>query len=604
MKRGIFPSSLQKCFWGLLLSCWCLFPSAGHAADPGGAAGARVQNREETPSASSNKYGGQLVLATSSDPKSFNDILAKETSTTLVTGLIFEGLTRTNAVTTKVEPHLALSWDVSADGLQWTFFLRQDVLWSDGHPFTADDVVFTFHDLIYNPDIPSSARDIFTIDGQPFKVEKVDDHTVRFTLPVKFAPLLRGMSQAILPKHKLKQVVEDGRFNFFWGIDTPPSEIVGTGPYRLSRYDPGQRLVFERNPKYWRTGAGGDRLPYLNRIIYLIVQDQNATLLRFLEGTIDSYDFRGMDYPLLKPMEGKGNFTIFNLGPDMGSNFILFNQNKGVNPETGKPFVDPMKLSWFTDVHFRRAVAHAIDKERMIEIVKNKLGYPQHSAMGPGAGFFDNPHVPEYEYNLPKATEILKQAGYIDRNGDGVLDDSQGRRVEFNLYTNASNTERVEIASIIRRDLEKLGMKVNFLSLEFNTLVSKLNATFEWDAIILGLTGGIEPHFGKNVWNSNGQLHLWYPQQESPATEWERRIDEIFLEGVQELDENKRKEYYDEFQTIVATELPVIYTVLDARLSAVRNKFGNLQPTNYGGIFHNVEEIYIKAGGAAGENKR
>jgi peptide/nickel transport system substrate-binding protein len=587
-----FQPSLQKCFWGLLLSSCFLFSSIGHAADPGESTG--IQDFGEIPPKLSGKYGGQLVLTTASDPKSFNDILAKETSTTLVTGLIFEGLTRTNAFTTKVEPHLAQSWDVSDDGLEWTFFLREDVFWSDGYPFTADDVVFTFNYLIYNPYIPSSARDIFTIDGRPFKVEKVDEHTVRFILPVKFAPLLRGMGQAILPEHKLKQIVDAGRFNFSWGIDTDPSEIVGTGPYRLARYDPGQRLVFERNPRYWRRNPEGDRLPYLERVVYLIVQDQNATLLKFLEGTIDSYDFRGMDYPLLKPREEKGNFTIFNLGPDTGSNFIILNQNRGVHPETGRPFVDSVKLSWFTDINFRRAVAHAIDKEKMIEIVKNKLGYPQHSAMGPGTGFFDNPHVPEYEYNLPQAREILKQAGFMDRNDDGIIEDPQGRRVEFNLYTNASNTERVDIASIIRRDLEKLGMKVNFLSLEFNTLVSKLNATFEWDAIILGLTGGIEPHFGKNVWNSNGQLHLWYPQQGSPATEWERRVDEIFLKGVQELEEHKRKEYYDEFQVIIATQLPVIYTVLDARLSAVRNKFGNLQPANYGGVFHNIEEIYIK----------
>lgn len=124
--------------------------------------------------------------------------------------------------------------------------------------------------------------------------------------------------------------------------------------------------------------------------------------------------------------------------------------------------------------------------------------------------------------------------------------------------------------------------------------MQKINSTFEWDAIILGLTGGIEPHFGKNVWSSDGELHMWYPRQEKPATPWEKRIDEIFSLGVQELDENKRKEYYNEFQDIVAKEIPLIYTVLSAKLSAVRNKFGNLRPTNLGGVFHNLEEIYIK----------
>jgi len=544
--------------------------------------------------AASDKYGGELVLSTTSDPRSFNDILAKETSTTLVTSHIFEGLTTTNAFTTKVEPHLAERWEVSEDGLHWTFYLRRDVLWNDGHPFTADDVVFTFNDLIYNVDIPSSSRDIFTIEGKTFKVEKVDDYTVKFILPVKFAPFTRGMGTSILPKHKLKKIVDNGEFNFTWGIDTPPIEIVGTGPYRLIRYDPGQRLVFKRNSHYWKHSDEGDRLPYISKIIYLIVQNQDVSLLKFVEGATDSYSFRGMDYPLLKPLEEERNFTVYDLGPDTGSNFIVFNQNTSHNAETNKPYVEPFKQLWFTNTEFRRAVAHAVDKEKLIEIVSNKLGYPQHSPIGPGGGFFHNSNVIKYEYDLDKAKEILNKAGFKDRDGDGYIEDSTGQTVEFNIYTNSGNTERIDIAGIIRYDLEKLGMKVNFLALEFNTLVSKLNATFEWDAIILGLTGGIEPHFGQNVWNSKGGLHLWYPQQASPATEWEKRIDEIFVQGVQELNEDKRRIFYDEFQLIVSQKLPVIYTVLGARISAVRNKFENLKPTNYGGVFHNLEELYFK----------
>ena len=179
-----------------------------------------------------NKYGGELVLATTSDPKSFNDIIAKETSTTEITGYMFEGLTRLNAFTLKVEGQLAQSWDVSPDGLQWTFHLRRGVQWFDGVPFTAADVVFTVNDLIYNPNIPSSSKDIFTINDQPFKVEKLDDYTVKFTLPLKFAPFLRAMSQSILPQHKLKKSVEEGHFNHTWGIDADPQEIIGTGPFR------------------------------------------------------------------------------------------------------------------------------------------------------------------------------------------------------------------------------------------------------------------------------------------------------------------------------------------------------------------------------------
>jgi len=533
-------------------------------------------------------------MAMTSDPKSFNAIIAKETSTTAVTNLIFEGLTRINGVTLKVEPNLAERWEVSSDGLVWTFFLRPDVRWVDGHPFSADDVVFTFNDLIYNDNIPTSSRDAFTVDGKIFKVEKIDDLTVRFTLPVRFAPFSLGMSQEILPKHKLAQAVGEGRFNFTWGIDASPEEIVGTGPYKLKSYLPGQRIIFERNPSYWRKSEKGEQLPFISKIIYVIVQNQDTMLLKFLEGELDYCALRGADYPLLKPEEKKRNFTIYDSGPDFGNTFLVLNQNPGVNPKTGQPFVEPKKLAWFTNVEFRRAIAYAIDKDRIVKILMNDLGYPQDSAMSPSSGFFYNPKVAKYDYDLAQGRMILEKAGFRDRNGDGIIEDPKGQRIEFNLYTNSGSNERVQAAAIIRHDLEGLGMKVNFLALEFNNLVTKLVSTFDWDAAMMGLTGGIEPHFGKNVWASDGQLHMWCPLQESPHTPWEKRIDEIFNAAVQELDENKRKILYDEWQAIVARELPVIHTVLGANIYAVRNKFENLKPTSYGGAFHNLEEIRVK----------
>lgn len=541
-------------------------------------------------------YGGQLVLATTSDPKSFNDILAKETSTSMVTDIIFEGLTKTNVFTLKVEPHLAQRWEVSADGQTWTFYLRRDVRWSDGHPFTADDVVFTFNDLIFNPDIPSSARDVFSIDGKNFAVEKIDDHTVRFVLPVKFAPFLRGMGQLILPKHKLEQAVKEKKFNFTWGIDTPVEEIVGTGAFMLAEYRPGERIVFKRNPRYWKRSETGDALPYLDKLIFLIVQNADTALLKFMDGELDYYSMRGMDYPLLKPKERMGDFTVFDVGPDFGSSFIVFNQNAGINEKTGQPYIPAYKLAWFKDLEFRKAVAHAIDKRKIIDILMNGLGYPQDAAMSPSAGFFYNKNVITYEYDLKKAKEILTKAGYIDRDGDGVIEDVSGHPVSFNLYTNTGSTQRVQMAAIMRQDLQSLGMQVNFNGLEFNSLVGKLTSTFDWDAIILGLTGGIEPHFGKNVWHSSGQLHMWHPKQKEPATAWEKRIDQIFDDAVQELDEDKRRVLYDEFQMIVSQQLPVVYTTLSSTLFAVRNKFGNLKPVSYGGAFHNLEELFIQPG--------
>ncbi len=235
-------------------------------------------------------------------------------------------------------------------------------------------------------------------------------------------------------------------------------------------------------------------------------------------------------------------------------------------------------------------MAHAIDRPKMIEILPKGLRTPQYGPMTPSSGFFYNPNTPAYHYDLDKARQYLAASGFQERNGH--LYDRKNNPVEFNLYTNAG--ERTQIAAMVRADLERLGMKVNLLTLEFNALVAKLMSSYDWDAIILGLTGGVEPHFGKNVWHSSGQLHLWDPKQDAPATAWEKRLDDIFTAGVQELDEDKRKVLYDEFQTIAARQLPVVYTYLDDNLFAVRDRFGNLKPSAYGGALHNLEEIYVK----------
>jgi peptide/nickel transport system substrate-binding protein len=538
-------------------------------------------------------YGGYLIDSTISNPKSFNPVIAQETSTTALTQYIFEGLTRISGITNEPTPALAKSWEVSKDGLMWTIHLRENVKWNDGQPFTADDVVFTYKNLVYNKDIPSSSRDIFTIEGKEFEVKKVDNYTVTFTTPSIFAPFLRGLTQEILPKHILEDAVKNGTFNSTWGVDSDLEDIVGTGPFMLERYEPSQRVVFKRNPNYWDTDKQRNRLPYLDGIIVLIVPDINVSLLKFKKGEIDFYGLRGSDYPDLKPIEKEGNFTVYRVGPALGTNFIVFNENGRNNPQTGRPYIDPIKLKWFANLDFRRAVAYALDRQSMIDLVMNGLAYPQYAAITPSSGFFHNPNVKKYSYNPEKSKEILTAAGFIDRNGDGYVEDPNGNKVEFNLFTNAENPVRVKLADMIRKDLEEIGMQVHFTSLEFNNLVDKLSATMDWDCILLGLTGGPEPHFAKNVWYSSGQLHLWNPREEKPATTWEARIDQIFDQGVQELNRDKRKRLYDEWQLIVSEELPVIYTVLPDSIYAVRNKFGNLYPTVLGGPFHNIERIYV-----------
>lgn len=542
------------------------------------------------------KVGGQMVLSTVSDPKSFNPVTSTEMSTTEFTQYMYEGLLRINGVTLMPEPNLSDSWDVSPDGLEFTFHIRNGVVWSDSVPFTAYDVEFTFNDLIYNNAVsPNSSRDIFTMEGKKIGVKALDSTHVQFKLPFTYAPFLRVMAQEILPKHKYSTFVKKGSFSTALGIQTPPAQMVGTGPFMLESYISSQKVVFKRNPLYWKTDSAGNRLPYIEKIIYTIVTDQNAELLQFKRGEVDYLIAKGEDFPGLKKDELTSNYSVYRIGPATGSNFLAFNMNADVDPKSGKPYVDKTKLSWFTNVKFRQAIAYSLDKENMIRIVMNGLGYPQWSPMAPSEGYFFNPKVTEYPYNVAKAKQILAEEGFKDNNGDGILEDKDGHTVEFSFVTNSGNNIRIKIAEIIRKDLESLGIKVHFQQLEFNSLVQKMdNPPYEWDAMLMGLTGGPEPHLGRNVWFSGGTLHMWYPKQKAPATPWEATIDSIYDAGVKELDTTKRKALYDRWQQITSDQLPFTYTVLPERILCISNKFGNLNPSLNGGLLHNLEYIYLK----------
>lgn len=539
------------------------------------------------------KPGGSLVFASISPPKTFNVVTASETSSTVVLGSIYEGLTTTEPSTTEVIPNIAKSWDVSEDGLTYTFHMRDDVRFNNGEPVTAQDVEFTFNELLYNKDVPAPMRDILTIDDKQIEVKALDRLTVQFVLPTKFAPFLRVVGTDILPSKQMKPLVDSGKFTESLGVNSRPEEIIGAGPFMLERYVPGQRVILKRNPHYWKKDEQGNRLPYLDRVVIEIVQTDDAPLLKFKQKETNYCSVRGEDYPLLKPLEKEGDFTIYMSGVSQGSQFLFFNQNTGSGKD-GKPHVAPVKLKWFRNENFRKAVSHAIDRQSLIDILMNGLGVPQWSPESPASTFFYNSNVPQYPYDLAEAREILKAEGFADRDGDGFIEDAAGNVVEFSLTTNSENTIRIRMAEMIAKDLRNLGFKVNFLPLQFNLLVSRLDATFDWEAMILGLTGGIEPHFGKNVWNSDGHTHMWFPQQEKPSTDWEARIDELFSLGVKELDPQKRKAIYDEWQMIAADKLPFIYTVLPRQIEAVRNGIGNIHPTAYAGAVHSYERLYWK----------
>ena len=536
-------------------------------------------------------HGGSLTIATISEPLTFNLAVSNDAGSSNVLGYLFEGLTETSWLTDEIEPALAESWERSEDGLTWTFHLRRDVNWHDGEPFTARDVDFTFNRIIYNDDIPASSRGTFefhyladdgSLQTDRMTVTATDDHTVQIVLPVPFAPFLRSLGTSIYPEHLLAPHVDDGTFASIWGIDTDPAEIVGTGPFTIAGYEPGERLVLHRNPNYWMTDAAGNRLPYLDEITHVIVENLEAELVAFLDGGSDLHGVLGREYAELEPLQEDHHFTIHRRGPAFGTTFLAFNVNPGSDPDTGEPVLDPVKAAWFNNTRFRQAVAHSIDKDTLIGEVQHGQGYPQWSSISPAAGDFFNPDVRRYEYDPALAKQILDELGWTDTDGDGVREDAAGNPLEFTLVTNAGNSVRERTTEVIAQGMEAIGLAVDYQAIEFGELVGQLTRTYDWQTMVIGFTGGPDPHGSINLWHSSESLHLWHPNQESPATDWEAEIDELFVSASQELDHAERVAQYHRVQEIVAENVPLVYTTVPERLTAVRNVFGNTTPTLFG----------------------
>jgi peptide/nickel transport system substrate-binding protein len=572
-------------------------PTGGGTAATGG-----YQSRfglTEEPASVEGKYGGKITTANISDPKSFNVIVASETSSTDILAPLYETLNTLNAYTLKFEPRLADLPTISADGLTYTYKLREGVKWSDGKPLTADDVVFTL-DVILDPKVENISREGMLIDViQPdgslkrtaFKYRKVDAQTVEFKLPVKFAPAQNIFGFAIVPKHIMEPVYKAGKFNSYLGVNTPPAELVGSGPLLIKEYVSGQRIVYKPNPNYWRKSKDGKQaLPYIEETVFLIVPDLNTTTLKFRGKETDLLAVQQADYPDVKKGEAEGNYEVIDRGPAWGFTYLGLNQNP-------KAKIDKDLGELFRDVRFRKAISHSIDRKRISEDVYLGMAEPSYSPVASADKNFYNPNTPKFEYDLEKAKALLAEIGLKDGNGDGMLE-YKGKNVQFNILTNTENDQRKAMATIVTDDLKKVGLDVKFTPVNFNDLVRRINTEpYDWQAIIMGFTGGPEPHNGSNIWRSSGPSHVWWPKQTKPGTPWEAEIDKLFIQGAQELDPAKRKAIYDKWQDILAEQQALTMLVTPTQFTAVRKGFGNVKPASVdrAGILWNREELFSES---------
>ena len=540
------------------------------------------------------KFGGRIVLSTIGEPKTFNPCNTKDATSSSMAGMLYDGLVGTNSRTGQVQPQLAKSFEVN--GNDYIIHLRHGIKWSDGKPINADDVMYTYNEIVFKGLGNPSTMDAMKVDGKLPELVKLDDYTVKFTTPKPFAPFLRQLSYPIVPKHYFKPYSDKGEsvFNAFLNPDTNPKTIVSGGAFRLKEYVAAQRVVFERNPNYYKINLDNKKLPYLDKVVYMIVGDSNNEILKFEAKEIDVLGIRGANVAQYKLNEAKSDYKVYNLGPDTGTLFLVINLNNRKD-KNGKPYVNPIKHKWFANRDFRAAIDWAVDRKNMVQNIASGVAEPLFTAESLNSIYL-NKYIKGHPCDLNVAKKSLEKAGFKQRNGK--LYDSLNNRVEFDLYTNAGNLEREALGVMVKQDLEDLGMKVNFKPVEFNSLVNKMTNTNDWDMAIMGLTGTpLEPHDGKNVWTSNGSLHLFNQRPNGYSVDdrlnWEKELDEIFREGALKLTYEERKPLYDRYQTIIYNQKPIIYLYSPIRITAIRKKFKNIFPTSLSGLIYNLDEVYI-----------
>lgn len=538
------------------------------------------------------EYGGIFIQASSGEPKTFNPLLMEDSGSSAAISMFTIGLLAWNEAKQEVEPGLAASWDVAEDQRTFTFHLRKGLFWSDGAPFSADDVIFTFK-AVYDPRYPNRYAYDLSLDGEPFEVTKIDDYTVQISTPDIFAPFLQKMTSFVLPKHILGEAYENGTLQQQWGLNTAinhPEQLVGMGMFQVLSYRPGERMVFRPNPHYYRADRDRKRLPYIDFYIYSFTGDSKAAELAFSRGETDVQALGSDSLGWIERFAKAQDFTIYDRGPTTHSNFLWFNLHPGSNADD-KPFVDPVKREWFEDVRFRQAVSFGINRESIIRGVFLGKGTPLWGPESPANTRWYNPNVHTYPYNPERSRELLREADFR-WNSQGQLLDSKGNRVEFTLITVEESPIRRQMATIFRQNMEDLGINVTLRFMDFNTLVGRIADSYNYEACMLGLTGGGDPAGGMSVFHSSGRLHQWHPSQESPAREWEVEIDRLMVAQLKTLDYEERKQYWFRVQEIMSEQVPFIYLVTPNSYVGIKNRWKNLDLPTLGSAIWNLDVLW------------
>ena len=494
--------------------------------------------------------GGELHFCLHGEPKTFNPILVDDEASENIRYLTGGVLIRLNRESQALEPALATSWQVSHDRRAITFQLRKATHFSDGTPFTSQDVAYTMR-LLMDPETHSSTGDAFRSGEGAVQVETPAPDVAVITFPAPVAGLERLFDQvAILSAH------------------SPKKEMAVLGPFYVADYKAGSYVLLEKNPNYWRHDPQGHALPYIDSIRLDIQRNRDIELLRFRRGELQLVN--RLDAQQFERLKGENPALARDAGAGLDGEELWFNQSPAA------PLPD-YKKAWFGTKEFRKAISMAINRRDLCRIVYAGYAKPAYGPVSPSNHFWFNAALEDPKYDPQGALRLLAQAGF--RLENETLKDRSGNRVELTMVTNSGNAARENVATMIQQDLSQVGIKVNVVTLDFPSLIERITRTFDYEACILGLVNtDLDPNSQMTVWLSSGENHQWNPNQKVPATAWEAEIDKLMREQATAATDKERKAKFDRVQQIVAEQQPFIYLINKDVLLAVSPSVVGVRP--------------------------
>ncbi len=536
--------------------------------------------------------GGSLVATFRSEPAGYNRLVSATAGDGLFALLTQSTLIRVNKVTGEREPRLAREWTGSPDGLAWTLKLREGVLFSDGAPFSAADVLFTF-EALYDPKVASGMASDFKVNGKPFSVRALDDYTVVLTFPSPFGPGLDVLDDLpILPKHTLESALKAGTFAKAWTMTTPPSEVVGLGPFVLTEYVAGQHLKFARNPHYWKQDEHGQPLPYLDALEVRIVPQQDAEVLQLESGDADlsNGQIRAEDIAAMKRFEADGKLKVADVGSSTDPGMLWFNLTAGATRVKDRP--------WLQREELRRAISYGVDRQAIVNTVYLGAAEPLYGPITAGYGEWYVPDLPKTEHDVAKAKDLLASIGLTDRNHDGLLDDAAGNPARFSILTQKGNTALERTVSMLQEQLRQVGLTVDVVAVDQGSLIQQWGKA-DYDAIYFYVkASATDPARNLEIWLSSGSFHFWNPEQVKPATAWETTVDDLMRKQSATMDRAERRRLFADVQRLYAEHLPLIYFAVPKVMIAMSARVRGATPSVVQPpVLWNAEALSVVAGG-------